>query len=255
MFMRLVHHKVKPEEVHRMREYYHQTIIPRLEQVKGCLSACLIDGMQEREEMISLTLWEAPEDARAYEQSGVFKELVDGTRPFLAESSEWKIQLSKDMILEYTPPGPKEPSVQTYAVVAASDSAPKMKGPSDTLYTRMVSVKLKPGKFDEYKHLYNDLVIPAFKQTPGCLYAYLIESAEQENEAHSITIWDSKIHADEYVSSGKFDELINQVKHTFSELFQWKMSLDRSKRERSTTSDDLEVSEFSVVTGKGFKHS
>lgn len=251
MFMRLVHHKVRPDELKNIQDYYHQVVIPALEKTPGCLSACLIHATQQAEEVISLTLWESPAHVRAYEQSGVFKQLVDGMRPYLAESSEWKIHLSKDLTLEYAAV-PEEPVVKTYTVVTASNDAPVRKIPSHLMYTRIVSVKLRPGKMEEYKRLYNELIIPALRETPGCQFAYLIESTEEANEVHSITVWDSKQHADSYEQSGKFAELVDQVKHTFSELYQWKMSLDRTKRERSITSEDLEVTGFSVVTARSF---
>ncbi len=45
----------------------------------------------------------------------------------------------------------------------------------------------------------------------------------------------------------------DKVKHTFTDLFQWKMKLDQSQQTQAATSDDLRVEGFSIVTGKSFK--
>jgi heme-degrading monooxygenase HmoA len=105
---------------------------------------------------------------------------------------------------------------------------------------------------DEFKKLYADIIIPTLKKTPGCQYAYLTESMQEENQIISLTIWDSKEDADRYEKSGRFKELVEKVKHTFSELYQWKMALEKETGKKAKTSEDLEVSRYSVVTGKSF---
>jgi heme-degrading monooxygenase HmoA len=69
----------------------------------------------------------------------------------------------------------------------------------------------------------------------------------------SVTIWNSKEDADKYERSGLFEELIEKVKHTFSELFQWKMALEKDVQGRINTSGDLKVAHYNMVMGRRFR--
>ncbi len=105
---------------------------------------------------------------------------------------------------------------------------------------------------EEFKKLYSAVIIPALKNTKGCQYAYLTESMQEENQIISLTIWDSKEDAERYEKSGRFAELTDKVKHTLSELYQWKMALEKETGKKAKTSEDLEVSRYSVVARKSF---
>ena len=200
-----------------------------------------------------MTLWESQPSAEAYEKSGSFRQLMDGAKPYLADSSEWKIQLTKDMTLEYAAI-PEEPTVSSYAVSMTSDT--KIQAPvgqTPDTYLRIVSVKLKPGKLDEFKQLYESEIIPALQAAKGCRHAYLTTPNSQANEAISITIWDRKTDAEAYERSGLFTKLLEKTKHLYSELFQWKMHLDHQHSGQSATSEDVQVQGYSVVTGRSFQ--
>lgn len=253
MYMRLVQTKVKPDGLAMMKEYYDTNIIPALQQTAGCLYACLMRNARQPDEIISMTLWETQLHADAYEKSGPFQQLMDGAKPYLADSSEWRIQLTKEMTLEYAPV-PEEPTVSSYTVSAASDTDTHAPGgqASDT-YLRIVSVKLKPGKLDEYKRLYESEIIPALHVTNGCRHAYLTTPNSQGSEAISITIWERKTDAEAYERSGLFTQLLEKTKHLYSDLFQWKMHLDHQHSGQSATSEDMQVQGYSVVTGRSFQ--
>ncbi len=95
MFMRLVNARYKPEALAAIREVYNSTIIPRLEKIDGCLCVCAITNDKNPEEGISLTLWETPEHARAYEKSGLFEELRGKTQHTYSDFYRWKMALEK----------------------------------------------------------------------------------------------------------------------------------------------------------------
>ncbi len=253
MYMRLVRTKVKPDGLEMMKEHYDKNIVPTLQRTAGCLYACLMRSARQPEEIISLTLWDSQPHADAYEKSGTFQQLLDGAKPYLADSSEWKIQLSKEMTLEYAPV-PEEPTVSSYAVSAASDTNTHEPGgqASDT-YLRIVSVKLKPGMLDEYKRLYESEIIPALHATKGCRHAYLTTPDSQGSDAISITIWDHKTDSEAYERSGLFMHLLEKTKHLYSDLFQWKMDSDHQHSGQSATSEDMQVQGYSVVTGRSFQ--
>ncbi|MCK4890705.1 MAG: antibiotic biosynthesis monooxygenase [Candidatus Aminicenantes bacterium] len=91
MYMQFLQLNVKPEGLELSRNYYSETVLPRLHDVKGCLFAHLIQDQFNKTELISMTMWEKREDAEEYQNSPVYKQLMVEFSPFLAESNEWKI--------------------------------------------------------------------------------------------------------------------------------------------------------------------
>ncbi len=251
MFMRFLQLQIDSQSVSEFKNFYEATISPRLQKMHGCLFAGLITS--NKNEFISLTFWESLEDAENYEKAGVFKNLFDESKPFLSESTEWKINLSENMELEYAPVT-EEPVIKKYTVQtsAAMDDDDKITSSNTNLFVRIVSLKIHKGKLEEFKKLYNEIIIPELKSVKGCRHAYLIESINEENDFISLTSWDNKKAADEYESSGKFSELVNKVKHTFSQFYLWKMALEKDYNAKVQTTEDLKVEGYNLVTGKNF---
>jgi quinol monooxygenase YgiN len=249
MYMRFVQVKVKPEMISEVYEHYDDTVIPTLQKVNGCLYACLIRSEHHDDECISMTLWEDRRDAEAYEQSGVFSELLRQAAPHLADSSEWRIHLSEDLKLEYEPV-PLQPEVNAFDITAEKNSHSVPHGQS--LFVRIVSPQIREGKIDEFRKIYTEEVLPALRTVPQCRYAYLTENVKERNQLLSVTIWDSHHDAEVYEQSGVFSALIDRLKHTFSEVYQWKMQLQKEAAGQVVTSQDLSVEGYSVVTGKSF---
>ena len=113
MFMRFVQANYKPDYLQNLQQKYDDIIIPKLQNTAGCLCACLVKN-EEHQESISITLWNSQINAEAYEKSGSFAELFTKVKPFLEDSSEWKIQLSDDFQLEYQPVS-DEPVVKAFS--------------------------------------------------------------------------------------------------------------------------------------------
>ena len=87
----------------------------------------------------------------------------------------------------------------------------------------------------------------------GCRYAFLTEGVEERNEILSVSIWDRKEAADVYESSGLFNKLTRKVSHTFSELYQWKLSVEKHSSTQVSTTEDLGVSGYNMVAGTMFR--
>jgi heme-degrading monooxygenase HmoA len=247
MFMRLVQAKYDPAALMIIRQIYDSKIIPQLQEMKGCLFAGLIKSELDPEEGISLTLWDTQENAENYERSGMFQINMQEIRPYLQVSNEWKAQLSKDMRVEYKPIH-EEPVVTSYRTVAQFDE----KIPVELMYLRLLSLKIQPGKMEEFVAIYQKEILPLLKSVPGCRYAYLTTSSERLHEAISITIWNSKQDVLRYEERGPFNTFIDKTKHTFSELFQWKIALENDQTGHIITSDDPALKYYSVVSGKSF---
>ncbi len=252
MYMRVWQARVNPERLSEIRQVYEEKVIASLQNVNGCLFASLMQSESRPDECISMTLWAEQTHAEAYGKSRLFQSLVDEFRPFLADSAEWKIQLSNEMTVKYEPI-PEEPTVKSFSVAAPSEEAIREKERPQTMYVRIVSPKIRPGKMEEFKRIYAKEILPALREVKGCRYAYLTESTKDKNEVVSITIWDSQLDAENYETGGLFDQLREKVKHTFSELYQWKMKLEKDTGKPVVTSDDMTVMHYHVVTGKSFR--
>lgn len=250
MFMRLVQLNVEIQYISEFRTAYQEEVIEILQKTPGCRFVGLIESGSEKSEFISLTLWDTQDQAESYELGGVYTELLGKVKPYLQNSSEWKIQLSENLELEYKPVT-EEPVIKKYSVQAQTD---KIAGNNidSHLYVRIVSLSIQNGKEDEFKKIYSDEIIPALLSTQGCRYAYLTQSIQDSSAFISVTIWDSKIDADLYESSGRFKELVNRVSHTFSQFYRWKMALERDYDANIKTSEDMKVENYNLVTGKNF---
>ena len=251
MFMRFVQLRIKPENVNNFKYFYESDVIRELHNTPGCLFAGLIKSKPEENEFISLTFWETQQQAENYEAAGAFKKLFEQARAYMSESAEWKIQLSEDMELKYGPVD-EEPVIKKYVVAAQNTEGGDFKIQSSNMYLRILSLVIQEDKLEEFKKLYSEFIIPSLKSIKGCRYIYLTESVSEKNEFISVTVWDSKADADEYETSGKFQELTNKIKHTFSQLFLWKMSLEKDYNARVKTSEDFKVELYNIVTGKSF---
>jgi len=250
MFMRMLQVKIKQEELPGFIRLYEERIIPALEQVGGCVYACLMRSVHQADQGISMTLWRSENDAVQYEQSGLFAQLLTEARPFFAESSEWKLELTKDFTLEYTPAS-AEPIVKTYSIATSSGSTLSSIGTKHRPFLRIVSLHIKPGKLEEYKDLYQKEILPALLATNGCQFSCLSTPTNDSNEAISVTLWNSRAEAEEYERTGTFDQLLRNISHTLSDLSQLKMQ-SVGTRLPSVTSEDVEIDGYQLIVGRGF---
>jgi len=250
MYMRLVQVRVKPDHLPELRRMYLEKVIPALHVVTGCLFANLIQSDRHPEECISMTLWDDRSKAEMYEKNGKFKELLRESLPFLADTSEWKIQLSEDLTLQYEPV-PVEPVVKSFEVTAAEDTHPPAQR-SSSMFVRIVSPQVQEEKIAEFKQIYREEVLPALRKVKGCRYACLTENVQEKTQVISVTIWDTKDDADEYERGGLFDALKEKLEHTFAGVYQWKMQLEKDTGGHVVTSEEMTVGGYKIVAGKGF---
>ena len=251
MFTRFVQGKFKPGKLGEVKRFYSEEVLPALQQSQGCLYACLIGSVEDPSEFISFTLWDTQANAQAYEQGGTYALLLNKARDILVDSTEWKVQLTRELKLEYTPVQ-EEPVVRSYRTTTTPEPhelAEVIRGP---MYVRLLSLKIEPERLSEFRQIYENEIVPTLRNVSGCRYAFLVDSPE-ESEVISITIWDSKEHADAYEKSGIFEGLVEKVRHTFSHVYQWKMKLTEEAQAATVTSEDLTVKPYQVITGKQLK--
>lgn len=82
MFARIAWGRVKPGTWDEYEQIYRDEILPGTRYVKGLRFRELLRGSDDRDEGISLTLWESREDLEAYEQSGLYHGIVERARAF-----------------------------------------------------------------------------------------------------------------------------------------------------------------------------
>jgi heme-degrading monooxygenase HmoA len=252
MFMRLVQVKVRSEMAGQLPLLYAKTIIPALQQTPGCLYASLIKSTHHPDESISMTLWDSLDHAEAYAQNGLFQKLMNEAALLFSDSSEWKIQLARDFTWEYVP-SHEEPVVKSYRVTTSFPDPPSSVDMQGPMYVRILSVRVKSGKLEEFAALYNAEILPVLHNVAGCRYAFLTEGVEERDEILSVTIWDRKEAADVYENSGLFRKLTRKVQHTFSELYQWKLSVEKNSTAQISAIEDLNVNGYNVVSGRLFQ--
>lgn len=253
MFMRLLHIQSKSDDVDVLRSFYDVVVIPELQKIDGCLFASFLQSNRDVREIVSLTLWDTKKHAEYYEKSGLYKKLLEQAKPLLAESAEWKIQLSEDLELEYKPSA-TEPEIEQFNVTVHERVKQDLFKKHSKMYVRIVSHILKKDKIEEFRKIYGEEIIPALRNTKGCRYAYLVENMHRSNEALSVSIWDSKSDAGNYEKSGLFEKLVDKLKPTFSQFYQWKMALNIDDSKQVGTSDDLKISDYKMVTGKNLRN-
>jgi heme-degrading monooxygenase HmoA len=248
MFTRFFYAKIKPGKSGEFKRFYTDEILPALQQAPGCLYASLIQSVEDSNEFISFSLWDTQGSIRGWEQSSKFSAVLNKARELFAGSNEWRVQLTTNLELEYTPVS-DEPIVRSYRGATSVEPHELSQAFSGQMFVRLLSVRVAPGKLGELREIYKNEIIPTLKTVSGCRYAFLVDSPE-ENEVLSVTIWNSKGDAVAYETSGVYESLVEKVRHTFSQAYQWKMQLAEETHGATVTSEDISVKPYQVVVGK-----
>ena len=83
------------------------------------------------------------------------------------------------------------------------------------MYIRMTFVKLKPGKKEAARKLYDDVVIPAHNARKGLRFVHLLECMDNKEDGIAVTAWDTKSDADAYEKSGDYEALLEKFREMF----------------------------------------
>jgi heme-degrading monooxygenase HmoA len=252
MFLRIVEATIRENKIRQLESTYREEVLPNLRETDGCLFAGLLQSTDRSGTYMSLTLWDLKDHIRDYTESGKFEENLEQVRPWLESSSEWKIQLSKEDTIEYVPAG-NEHVVKSFPVDEDRQKLSE-KVTEGRSYLRVLSLKVKSGKEEEFKSIYHNEIQKELEKTEGCRLAFLVDNTTNDDEMLSFTIWDSLEAVSLYENEGIFKKLLNKVRHTLAELYQWKMALDsRGTPAKSVTSRDMDISKFTLVTGQAFE--
>lgn len=116
------------------------------------------------------------------------------------------------------------------------------------MYMRLVHLKVKPGKRRELREYYEQRVMSALADTPGCLYATLMEGRERADDWLSATFWQSYEQAEAYERSGLPEQMLDESDDFLERAVDWKVELQQDMRvESKTEKKDVEVEGYTVA--------
>ncbi len=256
MFLRIIRLRVRDADEAAFTRFYEERVMTALDATAGCLYAGLLAPWRGGEAHQSLTIWDSPESARAYEENGLYHQLLREAAPFLSERTEWRIRLATDP-LETTDPSRREVPSSGYNVDSASGGE-ALETDKRSSFVRIVSLRVDPDHVDEFVAIYREKVIPALRAVPGCRGVFLAEGAHDPNGVLSITLWNREEDAVRYEMSGLSEELTAHLRSTISPVYDWRLTLDGEGSDRPQPSASgssgggggLEVSSYQLVRGR-----
>jgi heme-degrading monooxygenase HmoA len=98
MIVRLTYLSFLPENLIQAKALYHDDVIPTVRKQKGNIDCKLLTPMDEKDEYISMTIWETKADADSYETSGLYRELVNKVKKDFAKAPVLKVYMSESIL-------------------------------------------------------------------------------------------------------------------------------------------------------------
>jgi heme-degrading monooxygenase HmoA len=84
------------------------------------------------------------------------------------------------------------------------------------MIVRLTYFNFLPEKIEDLKKKYRDEIAPEVKQQIGNLDCKLLEPVNKADDFISMTVWDNPEDADRYHSSGKYSQLVDKVRASFT---------------------------------------
>lgn len=241
MFLRFIHLHVREGQEAAFARFYQERVIAALAGTPGCLYAGLLAPWRGSAHQ-SLTIWSAPADATAYEESGLYDRLLAEAAPMLTGRAEWRVRLARDP-LETLDAERRQPPSEGYRIENPEGTAALDQGERPP-FVRIVLIRVALERLEEFVSIYREEVIPALQAVPGCRGAFLAEGTSRPMEALSITVWDREEDSVRYEMSGVVEQLTGRLAGTFAPVFGWGTRLGGSGG-----SSAPEVSTYELVRG------
>ncbi|MHB1048459.1 MAG: antibiotic biosynthesis monooxygenase family protein [Bacteroidota bacterium] len=246
MFLRMVTHAIRSTEAEQMAELYHRTVITALRTTPGCAFAALLQNTANAQECISLTIWNTPKDSYDYEESGLFLQLVNALRPFFLESNEWKLELSDNLSLEYTPIQ-SEPTVERYSESdAGAEKITAMK--ANPFAVQIFTLSVQEDKVQDFHAIFSSEIHPKFKTHKGFIDLILVR---QNREFHIISFWDETVDIQSPSGIHSINDLLKSIYSILPSFIRWKVS-HRSTSHTSASSEDIKAAIYRSLVAEWF---
>jgi len=213
--------QVPEDRVADIRAHWEARVLPALLDTPGCLYAALLRQSLAGDECVSVTFWTTAEAVDAYENSGLFDQLLDETDPYLLNTEVWRADLGR---AGRTPAPLPEPQVEAFEIGTPvrddeSDDVPP------TLFVRTVALRLADGKSAEFRRVFAREVLPRLREVPGCRDAFLVASVAGRDRVMSVTVWERDEDAVRYEASDTFRHIGQRMAPYLADIEHWKLAL------------------------------
>lgn len=247
MFLRLVTHAVRPDESEHMAETYRRTVLSALNATKGCVFASLLQNTADLQECISMTMWDSRQDSIDYEESGLYRQLVDALRPHFVESNEYKLELSADLSLEYTPVL-SEPVVERFD---ASDAVSKIiiAKKAAPFAVQILTLSVQQEKIDEFEKIFAGDIYPKYRKHKGFID---LVALRQQREYHIISFWDETVDLQSSSGIHSINELLSSIYKILPPTIQWKVA-KKGSIPTSASSEDVKATVHRCLVAEWFR--
>lgn len=91
LHVRIVTIKVQAGKFEELKKRYTEFSIPAMNTIEGCRYAFLVEGMGDRNQALSITIWDSEAAATRYETSGAFDDLTRKLRDTFSELYTWRL--------------------------------------------------------------------------------------------------------------------------------------------------------------------
>ncbi len=116
------------------------------------------------------------------------------------------------------------------------------------MFIRFVTFKSTPEKVEELREFFNNEVYAVLQQTPGCLFAALVESTTDPDEFSALTLWETADAIQAYEDSGRPAAFTEKARSLFlAESDEWQLQLSADLTlEYKPVIEEPEASAYSV---------
>ena len=84
------------------------------------------------------------------------------------------------------------------------------------MVVRLTYLQFSPGKANDSKRIYNEVIVPTVRKQKGNLDCRLLEPMNEADDFISMTVWDNEKNASTYESSGVYKSQVDLVRPNFS---------------------------------------
>jgi quinol monooxygenase YgiN len=97
MITRLTFLSFSSEKTEDLKKMYNEEITPIVRKQKGNLECRLLEPVDKKDQYISMTVWDNQEDADAYHNSGMYRQLVSKVKDYLVGQPELKVYTTQSI--------------------------------------------------------------------------------------------------------------------------------------------------------------
>jgi heme-degrading monooxygenase HmoA len=98
MFVRLTYLNFLPGKIEEAKRIYYDELVPIVKKQKGNLDCRMLEPVDNKDDYISMTVWDNKEDADAYQTSGIYNRLVDRVKDFYSKPPVLKVYSSEGVM-------------------------------------------------------------------------------------------------------------------------------------------------------------